>query len=250
MCQLLGMNCNVPTDIMFSFSGFSQRACEHADGFGIAFFEGRGVRCFVDAQAANQSPVADLIKAYPIRSTNVVAHIRKATVGHVALENCHPFTRELWGRYWVFAHNGDLKNYHPRLHGAFRPVGDTDSERAFCWLMQEINKSHATLPSTAELTQTLRELAPQIAAHGTFNFILSNGQTLWAHCSTKLHHLVRLYPFAEARLQDADVTVDFAQVASKQDRVALIATEPLTSNEPWQAFQPGELRVFETGQAA
>ena len=58
MCQLLGMNSNVPTDIMFSFSGFAQRACEHADGFGIAFFEGRGVRCFVDAQAANASPVA------------------------------------------------------------------------------------------------------------------------------------------------------------------------------------------------
>ena len=25
MCQLLGMNCNTPTDATFSFSGFSQR---------------------------------------------------------------------------------------------------------------------------------------------------------------------------------------------------------------------------------
>jgi len=48
--------------------------------------------------------------------------------------------RELWGRYWVFAHNGDLKDYAPRLHGNFRPVGDADSERAFCWLMQELAK--------------------------------------------------------------------------------------------------------------
>jgi predicted glutamine amidotransferase len=62
MCQLLGMNCNTPTDIVFSFSGFATRAVEHADGFGIAFFEGQGVRLFVDHQAASTSPVADLIK--------------------------------------------------------------------------------------------------------------------------------------------------------------------------------------------
>ncbi|MDP4733857.1 MAG: class II glutamine amidotransferase, partial [Limnohabitans sp.] len=24
MCQLLGMNCNTPTDVTFSFSGFAQ----------------------------------------------------------------------------------------------------------------------------------------------------------------------------------------------------------------------------------
>ncbi|SPX42437.1 amidotransfease [Haemophilus influenzae] len=41
MCQLLGMNCNTPTDIVFSFEGFRRRAgltdC-HSDGFGVAFF--------------------------------------------------------------------------------------------------------------------------------------------------------------------------------------------------------------------
>ena len=26
MCQLLGMNCNTPTDVRFSFRGFAQRA--------------------------------------------------------------------------------------------------------------------------------------------------------------------------------------------------------------------------------
>jgi predicted glutamine amidotransferase len=67
--------------------------------------------------------VAELVKRYPIRSRNVIAHIRKATQGEVALENTHPFVRELWGRYWVFAHNGDLKDYAPRLHGALPPRG-------------------------------------------------------------------------------------------------------------------------------
>src|SRR5574343_1255833 len=130
MCQLLGMNCNTPTDIVFSFTGFATRSREHADGFGIAFFEDRGVRLFVDHLAASQSPVAELITRYPIQSRNVIAHIRKATQGRVALENCHPFVRELWGRYWVFAHNGNLKDFEPKLHASFKPVGDTDSERA------------------------------------------------------------------------------------------------------------------------
>jgi glutamine amidotransferase len=247
MCELLGMNANTPTDVVFSFTGFSTRADEHKDGFGIAFFEGAGVRLMVDAQSARTSPVAEMVRRYPIKSDNIVAHIRKATQGRVALENTHPFVRELWGRYWVFAHNGDLKGYAPRLHGAFRPVGNTDSERAFCWLMQELAKAHASVPPVGELTATLRELAPQIARHGTFNFTLSNGQALWAHCSTHLHHIVRQHPFEHASLQDEDVTVNFAELMAPSDRVAVVVTQPLTHDEVWQAFGPGELRVFVDG---
>ena len=251
MCQLLAMNCNVPTDICFSFTGFQARGGAtdvHRDGWGIAFFEGRGVRLFLDPQPSCESQVAELVRHYPIHSLNVIAHIRKATQGRVALQNTHPFQRELWGRYWAFAHNGDLKNHAPRLHGAFHPVGNTDSELAFCWLMQELAKAHAGLPSIAELTATLAELVPRVAAHGTFNFMLSNGQALWAHCSTNLHYLVRQHPFQAAHLQDDDMSVDFARVTTPADRVAVVVTEPLTADEAWVAFKPGELKVFVDGQ--
>lgn len=250
MCQLLGMNCNVPTDVMFSFAGFAERGGNtdhHGDGWGIAFFEDKGLRHFVDHQAASESPVAELIRRYPIKSQNVIAHIRKATQGEVRLENCHPFVRELWGRYWVFAHNGDLKDYAPRLHAGFHPVGSTDSERAFCWLMQELAKSHATVPSIEELTLTLRELTPHIARHGTFNFLLSNGEALWAHASTQLFHVVRQHPFAQATLSDEDVRINFAEHAKPGDRVAVVVTAPLTTDEVWTPFAPGELRVFVDG---
>ena len=247
MCQLLGMNGNTPTDIVFSFTGFATRAEEHKDGFGIAFFEGAGLRLLVDAQSARRSPVADMVRRYPIRSDNVIAHIRKATQGRVALENTHPFQRELWGRYWAFAHNGDLKDFRPHLHASFHPVGSTDSELAFCWLMQELSKSHARLPPIGELTATLRELVPRIAAHGAFNFMLSDGEALWAHCSTRLCYLVRQHPFREARLQDDDISVNFAELTTPSDRVAVIVTEPLTSDEEWTHFAPGELKVFAGG---
>ena len=250
MCQLLGMNANTPTDVMFSFAGLAHRADEHKDGFGIAFFEDKGLRLFVDHSSARESPVAEMVRRYPIRSDNVIAHIRKATQGSVVLENCHPFQRELWGRYWVFAHNGDLKDFHPRLHAAFRPVGDTDSERAFCWLLQELAKAHASVPSIAELTITLRELVPQAAAHGPFNMLLSNGQALWAFCSTRLCFLARRHPFGRARLRDEDLSVDFAEHTERGDRVVVVATEALTADEEWTPLAAGELRVFVGGQPA
>ena len=188
------------------------------------------------------------MRHYPIKSEVVVAHIRKATQGRVALENTHPFVRELWGRYWVFAHNGDLKGFAPRLHGAFRPVGDSDSELAFCWLMQELAKAHAGMPTIDELSCTLRELLPVPAAHGSFNLLLSNGQALWAHGSTKLYSLQRRHPFGAATLADEDLSVDFAALTTPRDRVAIVATEPLTSGESWVAFAAGELRVFSGGE--
>jgi len=250
------MNSHLPASLTLSFTGFSQRGgCtdHHGDGWGIAFFEsdcaatGKGVRHFVDKSSAATSPNAQMLKSYPIKSHNVVAHVRKATVGSVALENCHPFVRELWGRYWVFAHNGDLKNYAPKLHGSFKPVGSTDSELAFCWLMQELAKSHADVPSVDELTCTLRELVPQIARHGTFNFLLSNGLALWAHATTKLHYVLRAHPFHQVHLKDEDVTVNLAQLNSPEDRLAIVVTEPLTTDEDWVAMLPGQLMVFVDG---
>jgi predicted glutamine amidotransferase len=147
------MNCNVPTDICFSFTGFRQRGGatdQHSDGWGIAFFEGYGCRLFLDAEPAVHSPVAELVRNYPIRSVNVIAHIRKATKGAVCLENTHPFMRELWGRYWIFAHNGTLHNFAPRLRGDYRPVGTTDSELAFCCILETLRDAFpAGMPSFA-----------------------------------------------------------------------------------------------------
>lgn len=254
MCQLLGMNCNVPTDIVFSFTGFATRGGRtdvHNDGWGIAFFEGAGVRHFVDHEAAFASPIAELIKRWPIKSKNVIAHIRKATQGRIALENCHPFVRELWGRYWVFAHNGDLKNFAPILDGPYHPVGNTDSELAFCYLLQELRRRFGdTRPALTELGVALQEMAASIAAHGPFNMMLSDGSALFAHCSTNLHYIIRQHPFATARLSDEDMSVDFSQVTTPNDRVAIIVTAPLTTNEIWTAFSPGELKVFVEGAPA
>lgn len=252
MCQLLGMNCATPTDITFSFRGFSQRAgitSDHCDGFGIAFFEDKACRLFADNQSAVESPIAEFIRNYPIKSRNVIAHIRKATQGKINLENSHPFSRELWGRQWIFAHNGDLHDFKPELAGRFTPVGNTDSELAFCYLLEQLVKRFGYAePSLGQVFDALLEIAPEIAEHGTFNFCLSNGQALFAYAITKLHWLVREYPFKPAQLIDLDVEVDFSEVTTPEDRVAVITTEPLTQNEVWTAFAPGEMILFQDGR--
>ncbi|EPP8592897.1 class II glutamine amidotransferase, partial [Acinetobacter baumannii] len=42
--------------------------------------------------------------------------------------------------------------------------------------------------------------------------------------------------------------VDFSQVTTPEDRVAVITTEPLTHNETWIAYQPGEMILFQHGK--
>src|SRR5690606_28836400 len=209
MCQLLGMNCNVPTDICFSFTGFQARGGltdHHTDGWGISFFEGRGVRQFLDPNASAHSAIADFIRTYPIKSKNVIAHIRKATQGVVTLENTHPFVRELWGEYWSFAHNGDLKELSLNLNGRFTPVGNTDSEIAFCYILQElVNEFGEKKPDLEVLGAKLHQLTLIMASRGVFNYLLSNGDFMMAHCSTKLSSIIRKAPFSVAQLKDQDV---------------------------------------------
>lgn len=251
MCQLLGMNCNVPTDICFSFEGFSARGGGtdvHTDGWGIAFFEGAGCRLFLDPAPATRSAVAELVRRYPIKSTNVIAHIRKATQGGRALENCHPFLRELWGRYWVFAHNGNLEGVPRPTDGPYRPVGSTDSEAAFCGLLGALRaRFPAGKPPVEALLAALADCTGALARLGPINFLLSDGEQLFAHCSTQLHYVVRQAPFAAAHLIDEDVTVDFRELTSPSDRVAVVVTTPLTDDEVWTPIPPGHIVVLQDG---
>jgi len=247
MCQMLGMNCNTPTDIVFSFEGFHRRGGltdHHADGWGIAFFEGKGCRLFIDDKPSAESPVAHMVRHYPLKSKNVIAHIRKATQGVVQLANTHPFMREMWGQYWIFAHNGDLKGFQPAEGQYYRPVGCTDSERAFCHILETLRARWSQAPEQQQLVEAVAILASEISQHGVFNFMLSNGEFLIAHCSTQLHYIVRQSPFNSAHLIDDDITMDFSRVTTLNDRVAVIATQPLTDNENWQSMQNGQLILF------
>jgi glutamine amidotransferase len=100
------------------------------------------------------------------------------------------------------------------------------------------------------LCDVLGELSGEIANHGDFNFLLSNGDCLFAHCSTRLSYIIRQAPFSVAHLKDQDLTLDFSEVTTPNDRVAVIATTPLTDNETWTNIEAGTLMLFVDGTPA
>nr|WP_297459997.1 class II glutamine amidotransferase [uncultured Halomonas sp.] len=252
MCELLGMSANVPTDICFSFTGFLRRGGgtgPHRDGWGIAFYEEGGYREFRDPHPSVDSPIARLISDYPIKSHVVISHIRQANVGDIRLANTHPFTREMWGRQWCYAHNGQLTGWQALTPSFYQAVGDTDSEHVFCWLMGELRQRFAHPPSNSDaLWQTLHGLCERLREFGVFNMLLTDGRHLYCYCATKLVHITRRAPFGEARLCDAEMVVDFIEHTTPADVVSVIATQPLTDNERWTSMQPGELLVWRDGE--
>ncbi|HYD64377.1 class II glutamine amidotransferase [Azospirillum sp.] len=251
MCELLGMSANVPTDICFSFTGLMNRGGRtgpHRDGWGIAFYEGKGCRTFHDPAPSCESEIARLLRAYPIKSCVVISHIRRANRGRVSLENTHPFTRELWGRVWTFAHNGQLKGIKRFALGHYRPVGSTDSEHAFCWLLGRIRERFPEPPrGEAALHALIRELAAELGGLGVFNMLLSDGRNLWCHCASNLAWITRKAPFGPATLIDEDMTVDFEKETTPDDVVTVIATRPLTRDEEWTVMDKGTMAVFRDG---
>lgn len=252
MCELLGMSANVPTDICFSFAGLMQRGGgtgPHKDGWGIAFYEGKGVRCFHDPNPSVDSKIANLVKEHPIKSHVVISHIRQANVGDICLENTHPFQRELWGFIWTFAHNGQLDNALFSLPlSYYHPVGSTDSEYAFCWLLGQLRTRFPEQPDDFnEVSDFIHTCCETLRGLGVFNMLLTESTHLFAFCGSKLSWITRKAPFGEARLTDCDVTVDFVQETKPGDIVTVIATVPLTTNEAWVALKPGELVTFVKG---
>ena len=251
MCELLGMSANTPTDICFSFTGLMQRGGHtgpHRDGWGITFYEGAGIREFRDPTPGCESEIARMVRQYPIKSDIVISHIREANAGRVCLENTHPFTRELWGRHWTFAHNGQLKGIKQQPLSHYLPVGTTDSEHAFCWLMDAIRERFPKPPGrTATLHRFIQNKCHELSEMGVYNMLLTDSRHLYCYCATRLNWITRQTPFEQASLKDIEMSVDFTEVTTQDDIVTVIATDPLTTNEQWSTMKTGEMIVFRKG---
>ncbi|MGM0443297.1 MAG: class II glutamine amidotransferase [Fibrobacterota bacterium] len=250
MCQLLAMSANTPTDIRFSFSGLRMRGGHkgpHRDGFGLCLYRDRGMQAFHDHGPASQSDLAILLEKLPIKADVALGHIRQANIGSVSLVNTHPFTREWNGRYWSCAHNGQFRGSKSLQQPYYRPVGTTDSEAAFCWILNSLRLT-AGSPRGKKLYATVTRLCRELDSRGIFNMMLTDGKKLFTYCSTSLYHITRRSPFGAAQLIDRDMTVDFSTETTENDIVSLIATQPLTDNEEWTALEKQEMIVWEDGE--
>ncbi len=180
--------------------------------------------------AAHSEQYAKL--AQDIRSRLLIAHVRKANPpsAHTSL-NTHPFVRGCCGRSWVFAHNGKVPEVIQPQGCCYpehsTPLGETDSEHAFYFLLDEIASAftNAEADNHNPWLQKLATLSEDIAAHGQFNFLMSDGIDLIAYGHDRLHVLER---------------------SNNTSNTVMISSEPLT-DEPWQSFKNGELRIYREG---
>ncbi|MGB6137162.1 MAG: class II glutamine amidotransferase, partial [Shewanella sp.] len=141
--------------------------------------------------------------------------------------------------------------YHDKFTVArFQPVGDTDSELAFCWILESVvNHFGEQEPENMQpVFEYIATLADEIRELGVFNMLLSNGIDLMAYCTNNLCHITRRAPFGKATLIDTDVVIDFSQETTPNDVVTVIATRPLTNNENWVVLSPGDWKLFRKGE--
>lgn len=151
----------------------------HADGWGIAWWEGDRLRAERSPLPAHSSP-GFAAATREVRSDAALVHLRWATPGlAVAAENTHPF---LAGD-WAFGHNGSVRPADGLLRLLTPPeiaalAGDTDSERLMHALLARIRSDGLESGLRRTIRDVCRELTPS-----SLNALLLGRAELTAVCS-------------------------------------------------------------------
>jgi glutamine amidotransferase len=230
MCRLLGIVARETREFRHCLrdapGSLEALGREHSDGWGIAVHDtSRGWSISKRATSASSDPayVAAVAEA---NGSLLLAHVRKRTVGAVSLDNTHPFR----DGDWVFAHNGtidrvaDLRTTLDDAHLA-TIRGETDSEVLFAFLMAKL-ASHPSVKSSRfvadmVLARAVEDLAG-VPSLGAATFLLSDGVVLYAYCQGRPLALLE-------RRRDS------------RSEAILIASEHVTSDEPWTSIAEGTL---------
>jgi glutamine amidotransferase len=263
MCELLALSSLEPATATLSLGELARHGGAtgaHADGWGVAYFDGADVRVLRDPEAASDSACLRFVREHDFASTIVIAHIRKATQGDVGLANTQPFAREVGGRMHVFAHNGDLAGVeaHPDLHFEIdQPVGTTDSEYAYCALLSRLRplwRARTEPPPLSVRLEAVVEFARTIAPLGPANFIYSDGDATFIHGHRRTHpdgvrrppglHILQRSCASPHRLEVPALTIESPH---PDQEVVLVASVPLT-DESWTPLAEGEVLAVAHGR--
>ena len=262
MCELFAMSSRYPTSVGFSLETLARRGGHegpHKDGWGVAYFEEHDVFLLRESSPAAESGLVRFMEKNGPPSKLVLSHIRLATQGDPALRNTQPFQRELAGRAHVFAHNGHLPGIQEQRalpSRRFLPVGDTDSEHAFCCLLSRLEslweKPPGRSPSIDARLAVVAEFAASLRPFGPFNFVYCDGDALFVHAHRRkqddgdirppgLHLLAR-----SGNEQAVDLSESGIMMAPIAQELALVASVPLT-DEPWEPLDEGEVVALTDG---
>jgi len=234
MCQLLGISANKEVDINFSLKEFKYRGKQNPHGWGFAFFENGQWKINKKPSSLYNQDITQ--KQFKFKSKIIIGHIRLASCGEKSHDNTHPFNIE----NWVFAHNGTVNDIKSFQLEKYKPQGETDSEYAFCYLFEKIKAN------PDRILEILKNESEKIKKYGYFNFLMSDGEFLYAFGDNSLYYTQRKSPFRFAKLKDVQYEVNLAEMKSPEEQAIIIATESLSSNEKWIKIEG--LKIFGNGE--
>lgn len=189
MCELYAINSLHPIRANDHLRRFYRDSVAHPHGWGLSWREGQKVFVHKEELRAIDSMYLSYLLDEPIRSPNVVAHIRNATVGTLTYNNCHPFVRrDLSGTKWIVAHNGTMLDSHLiDGYGAYA-LGDTDSEQLVIYLIDQlddlIERKGARL-TFGERFVVLAHAVEELSRSNKLNLVIDDGEHLYVHTNTQ-----------------------------------------------------------------
>lgn len=261
MCELLAMSSSAPEQLNLSLQILASHGdAQHGmdDGWGAAYYQGYDVALFREQQGAGNSRLLAFLRQHGPETRLAISHIRRATVGLRQLANTQPFVRALAGRMHTFVHNGNLAEMTPshlryRSHGSFEPIGETDSECAFSYLlflMQAIWQS-TTTPDIQLRVEVFRQFCAEMRLLGPANFLYSDGEFLFVHAHKRIQRERGVVAppglwMVERHCSNSSSSTDTEGVISVRD-VSLLASVPLTQ-EAWRPLEEAELLVLRDGK--
>jgi predicted glutamine amidotransferase len=235
MCRLFGAAASAPVDVSFellrSDNSVLRQSEQHDSGWGSAYYtDGEpDIRRFPLAAHADES----FDEVTGGRAQLIMVHVRRATIGGLRLENTHPFSR---GPY-TYCHNGTILKAAQLEPLADRPpAGDTDSERFFNMLMTGFDRD--------DVVGSLRRAVEAVCERCGFsalNFLFCDGRRLYAY----RFGIYRLYWLVRNLDLDADTRTHYHLHLERPsgEHLALVASEQLTDDEPWEEFAQDELLI-------
>ena len=250
MCELLGLSARLPTTLRVCLGEFARRgggSGPHKDGWGVAWYEDQDVRLVKESVAAHGSACLGFIRENPFETRLAIAHIRRATQGGPSLRNSQPFMRELHGSMHVFAHNGDLDRIALRQRlrlGFHQPVGESDSEYAFCGLLARLYglwSGASGTPSLERRLEVVSAFAAQLRALGPANFLYADGDALFAHGHARLQDDHHVAP------PGMHMVIRHAEAGGARQEAVVFASVPVTREPGWRALEAGEIVVVRDG---
>ena len=249
-CDMMGVSFDKEVDLNSLFSRFRTISEKRdVDGWGVAFYGDASATVFKEPIRAAQSALAEfLITNENLKSKILIAHLRAASIGQPSPRNTHPWTRELNGKNYAFAHVGgaDKRLWKTVKLGRFKPFGENCAEYLFCHILAKIEEYGIETWDEKSFTQLHQVLADANAVQTT-SHLLSDGTYLFAYSSKKgtwLSYVKREMPITKAEAGDKTTKSESA-VGIVVARNGHNLTEP---GEKWTKIEPGQLVVFKNGE--